>query len=243
MNKGQFARLERHRKVKKTLAEHADAVEAVPAFAELTEQYLQQLSLLGGTARKKPVTSQGVTLSKGNASTALTDRLVKFANALYLYYKRKGNLEEAAKMHRNPSDYRNMNELERATEAVDLSQRATTLKTELKSYNISAEEVATLATDAASFDDILSAPQLAIDANKIKGATAKATLSGLNIFLKDDFRAGLELLKDTQPETYKALREASQVDDARRGKGKEKKAKAAENELPNTASQPTAPAK
>ena len=176
-------------------------------------QYLQQLGLLDGAARKKPVTSQGATLTKDNASVALIARLVKAANALYLYYKVNGNLEEAAKMHRNPTDYRNMNELERATEAVDLSQRLTALGPKLKDYNISAEDVATLATDAASFNDLLAAPQLAIDASKIKGATAKATLSSLNRFLKDDFRAGLELLKDSHPNAYQALREASQVDD------------------------------
>lgn len=213
MNKGQFARLERHRKVKKALADHPDAVALVPAFAALSAQYLQQLGLLDGTARKKPVTSQGATLSKGTTGVALTARLVKAANALYLYYKSTGNLEEAAKMHRNPTDYRNMNELERATEAADLSQRVTALKTELKDYNISADDVATLAADAASFDALLAAPQLAIDARKIKGATASATLSALNVFLKDDFRAGLELLKDSQPDAYKALREAMQVDD------------------------------
>jgi hypothetical protein len=60
----------------------------------------------------------------------------------------------------------------------------------------------------------LTAPPFAIDANEIKGATAKSTLSTLNDFL----RAEMELLKDTHAEAYQALREASQVDDARRGK-------------------------
>ena len=81
------------------------------------------------------------------------------------------------------------------------------------------DAIAALATDAASFDALLSSPQLAIDGAKIKGATAKSTLSALNDFLRDDLRAGMELLKDTHEDAYKALREASQVDDARYGKG------------------------
>lgn len=57
---------------------------------------------------------------------------------------------------------------------------------------------------------------------KIKGATAKVTLSALNNFLHNALRTGVELLKDTHPEVYQSLREASQVDDARYGKdGKE----------------------
>ncbi len=58
-----------------------------------------------------------------------------------------------------------------------------------------------------------SKPQLAIDDQKIKGATAGAALSALNRYLKNDFRAGLELLEDTHLDAYKALREACQVDD------------------------------
>ena len=221
MNKDQLARLARHRKVQQTLDAYADAVAEVPALAKLAASFRQQLGLLDGTATKNAVTSEGATRTKNNAGTALIARLVKAANALYLLYKSEGNLEEAAKMHRNPTDYRNMSELVLGTEATDLSHRATARAKDLKDYNVSAADVATLATDAALFDHLLETPQLAIDAGKIKGATAKATLSALNRFLKDDLRAGLALLKDTHEEAYQALREASQVDDkgSRRKKG------------------------
>ena len=217
MNKDQFARLARHRKVKQVLADYATAVAAVPAFAKLAAQFLQQLGLLDGTARKKGVTSEGATLAKSAAGTALIARLVKAANALYLLYKAEepANLTEAAKMHRRASDYTNMTDQALATEATDLAQRVTANKTLLMSdYNLTAASIKDLTDDAKSFDTQLTAPQLAIDAAKIKGATAKSTLSALNIFLRDDLRAGMELLKDTHGEAYKALREASQVDDA-----------------------------
>ena len=197
---------------------------AVPAFARLAAQFLAQLGLLDGSARKQGVTSAGATLAKGTAGTALIARLVKAANALYLLYKSESNLEEAARMPRHPSDYTAMTDLALATEARDLSQRATARKTELKNdYSLDDAAVKTLAADAASFDTLLTSPQLDIDAAKIKGATAKSTLSALNVFLKDDLRAGMELLKDTHPEAYQALREASHVDDARYEKGKAKK--------------------
>ena len=223
MNKDQFARLTRHRKVKQVLADYALAVAAVPAFAKLSAQYLTQLGLLDGAARRKPVTTAGATETKSTTGTALITRLVKAANALYLLYKAEEptpNLTEAAKMHRRPSDYTHLSELELATEAYDLSQRVTAHKAALKKdYNLTDDAIAALATDAASFDALLSSPQLAIDGAKIKGATAKSTLSALNDFLRDDLRAGMELLKDTHEDAYKALREASQVDDARYGKG------------------------
>ena len=57
----------------------------------------------------------------------------------------------------------------------------------------------------------------------MKGLYSWAT-NKMAYFLKDDLRAGLELLKDTQPDAYKALREASQVDDAAYRKKKEKRA-------------------
>lgn len=65
-----------------------------------------------------------------------------------------------------------------------------------------------------SFDHLLGSPQLALDTGKTKGATATAQLRAFNRFLQDDFRAGLELLKDSHPDAYKALKEATQVDDA-----------------------------
>ena len=228
MNKDQFARLARHRKVKQVLADHAPAVADVPAFAGLAARYLAQLALLDGAARKKPVTSAGATLAKGTAGTALIARLMKVANALYLLYKAAQptpDLEEAAKLHRHLSDYTAFSELELATEAHDLSQRATANQAALlKDYNLIAADLTTLAADAQSFDTQLSAPQLAIDAYKIKGATAKNTLSALNDFLRDDLRAGMELLKDTHRDAYDALREASQVDDAAYRKKKAKRA-------------------
>ena len=217
MNKDQFARPERHRKVKKTLDTFAGAVASVPAFAKLAAQYLGQLATLDGTAQRNPITSEGATLAKSRDGEALIKRLLKAANALYLLYKAEepANLEEAAKMHRRRSDYTGMMDRELANEAVDLARRVAANKAALLAdYNLTAAEVKALGDDAASFEEKMANPQLAIDAGKIKGATARTTLSGLNIFLKDDLRAGMELLADTQPAAYQALREASQVDDA-----------------------------
>ena len=221
MTKDQFARLARHRKVKKSLAEYAAAVASVPAFARIGTRFLAQLALLDGAATRNAITSEGATIAKTTAGRALGSRLTKAANALYLLYKDENNLEEAAKMHRHPSDYTNMGDLALATAARDLAQRLTARQADLKTdYNIKAADVAAVVADAASFDGMLEDTQLAIDAGKIKGAASSTTLRALNAYLKDDFRAGLELLKDTQPEAYKALREASQVDDARYRKGK-----------------------
>jgi hypothetical protein len=218
VNKDQLARLKRHYKVQQVVTAYADAVAAVPAFAALTGQFRQKLALLDGTGTRNPVTSEGATQEKDTVGTGLVARLVKAANALYLLYKADGNLEEAAKMHRRPSDYHHLNEVVLATEATDLSQRVTTNQAALKDYNITTADVTALTAAAASFTDLLTAPQLAIDGSKIRGATAKNTLSDLNRFLKDDLRSGMELLKDSHPEAYKALREACQVDDPRRGK-------------------------
>lgn len=105
-------------------------------------------------------------------------------------------------------------------EATNLDQRVTINKDKLlEDYNLTAASIKDLTDDARSFDAQLTAPQLAIDANKIKVATAKSTLGALNVFLRDDLRAVMELLKDTHEAAYQALREASQVDDAgsRRG--------------------------
>ena len=55
---------------------------------------------------------------------------------------------------------------------------------------------------------------------KSKGATANSILSALNNLLRDDLRAGMKLLKDTHEEVYQALREASQVGNARYEVGK-----------------------
>ena len=130
-------------------------------------------------------------------------------NALYLLYKAEepANLTEAAKMHRRLSDYTAMTDQALATEATDLAQRVAAHRTELqKDYNWEATTITSLATDAQAFS---SRPRSWPSTAKIKGATAASVLSALNTFLKDDLRAGMELLKDTHPEAYKALREAS----------------------------------
>jgi hypothetical protein len=119
------------------------------------------------------------------------------ANAFHFCYKAKerDNLTKVAKTHRRASDY------------VLLLDPAT-------DYNFSDAE--NLPAETRPFDT-----WLAIDAAEIKGATAKAALSALNDFLRDDLRAGMELLKDTHEDAYQALREASQVDDAMmRGMGR-----------------------
>ncbi len=213
MNKDQFARFERHRKVKQKIADWQPAVDEVPAFQEVTETYLGQLKTLDGTARKRPVTSQGATQGKELTAESLLPRVVKAANALWLLYRKENNFDAAAKLHRNPSDYRAMPDLEMATESLLVSKQLTARIADLGGYNLKAADAATLATDAQAFDDSVEKPQLAIDDQKIKGTTARVTLQGLNRYLKEDFRAGLELLKDTHPDAYKALREACQVDD------------------------------
>lgn len=218
MTKDQLARLERHRKVRKILTDNAAVVAAVPAFARVATAYQAQLTLLDGAAERNAVSSEGATQSKSAAAVALTARLVKAANALYLVYKAAvptPNLTEAAKLRRRRSDYTSLTALELATEAAALSGRVTANTTLLRTdYNLSAADQQALAAEAAAFSANLPNPQLAIDAAKTKGATTKTTLSALNAFLRDDLRAGLELLRDTAPDTYRALREASQVNDA-----------------------------
>lgn len=233
MNKDQLARLQRHRKVQQVLADHAPAVAAVPAFARLAARYQAQLGLLDGAAQRNAITSEGVTRAKSTAGTSLVARLVKAANALYLLYKAEEptpNLAEAAQLHRRASDYTALTDQELATAARDLSQRAAIHQAALtKDYGLTAADLTALAADAQAFGDLLPAPQLAIDANKIRGATATATLSALNSFLRDDLRAGIELLKDTAPDAYQALREASQVDDAAYRKRKVKRGGGGQN--------------
>lgn len=213
MTKDQFARLERHRKVKQRLLDWQPAVDAVPAFKAVTETYLATLQLLDGTARKRPLVAQGATAANQLAADSLIPRLVKAANALWLLYKQEGNLEAAGKLHRVPSDYRNMQDLDFATEARSVSDQLTARIADLSGYNLPPAYAAALAADAKAYDTGLERPQLVIDDQKIKSATARDTLRGLNRFLKEDFRSGLELLKDTHPAAYQALREACQVDD------------------------------
>jgi hypothetical protein len=213
MKKSQFIRFNRHRKVRQTLDTYSTAVASVPALAKLVLHYGQQLALLEDIGPKNIVSSRDAKLDKNTAGTVLITRLVKVANALYLLYKSEGNLEEATRMYRSPTDYRNMSELALATEAIDLSQRTTARVKELVDYNVSAADVETLTTDAASLNHLLESSRLASDAGRIKGATAISVLSDLNRFLKDDLRSGIELLKDTHEDAYKALREASQAND------------------------------
>lgn len=54
-------------------------------------------------------------------------------------------------------------------------------------------------------------------------ATAKATLSAPNGFVKNDLRAGRKLLKDAHPDAYAALREASPINATGSREGPSKK--------------------
>jgi hypothetical protein len=225
VNKDQFARLERHRKVKQSLTDWQAADDAVPAFKEVADVYLGQLVLLDGTARKRPVTSQGATQANTRSSESLIPRAVKAANALWLLYRKEKDTEAAAKLYRTPSDYRNLPDLEQATVFLSVSQQLTARIVDLaRGYNLTPDFATQFATDAKALDDSLEKPQLAIDDQKLKGANARTTLQGLNRYLKDDFRAGLELLKDTRADAYNAIREACQVDDAAYRRRKAKKA-------------------
>lgn len=48
----------------------------------------------------------------------------------------------------------------------------------------------------------LTAPQPANNANKLRGTTAKSTLSALNSFLRADLRTDMQLLKDAHEAAY-----------------------------------------
>lgn len=240
MNRQQVARLKRHRKVADVLAEYPTDVQTVPAFAEVAREYAERLERLSGVPARR--TSKGATEHKGDLREKLEAGLLKLSNALYLLYRKQGDLEAARTMPRKSSEYSRLDELELARVAQGISKAGIAQAADLTSYNLKDTGLQELATTAQTFRDNIARPKTAIEAGKLTTATVSQLLQDLDRYLKDDFHSAAELLADTHPLLYGRLREAMRIDDPSYGRSAEAKArKAAKRAAKRAAKQNPAP--
>ncbi|MCA8832377.1 hypothetical protein [Hymenobacter pini] len=225
MDRKQSAQVLRHRKVAEVLDEYPQQVQEVEAFAEVAEEFRQKLALVAGMAPRRK--SEGATEQKSQHRDELTAALVKAANALYLLYRREGNLEAARTLPRTRSDFRNLAALEFAAQAGAVSWAATQRAADLIRYNLPAAAVQQLSDLAAAYDQSIDRPKTTTEAGKVTTATTAQLVQELNRFLQDDLRPATELLSDTHPLLYARLREAMRVDDASYGRSAAAKARKA----------------
>ncbi|GAA4391433.1 hypothetical protein [Hymenobacter koreensis] len=130
MNRKQESQVLRHRKVVEVLDEYPQDAQAVAAFAEVAQGLRERLALVAGIGPRRQ--SEGATEQKGLHRDALTAGLVKAANALYLLYRKEGNLEAA----RTRSEYRSLSALLFNGQATAVSKAANQRAADLQSYNL-----------------------------------------------------------------------------------------------------------
>ncbi len=225
MNRKQAAQVLRHRKVVDVLDEYPQQAQAVAAFAEVADELRQKLVLVAGVGPRRK--SEGATEQKGLNRDTLVAGLVKAANALYLLYKKEGNLESARTLPLTRSEYRNPSALLVTEQAAAISKAATQRAADLVRYNLDAAAVQQLATDAQTYDASIDKPKTTTEAGKVTTTTIGQLVQALNRYLKDDFRPATELLVDTHPLLYARLREAMRIDDASYGRSAAAKARKA----------------
>ncbi|MBD2713674.1 hypothetical protein KBK19_01355 [Microvirga sp. STR05] len=225
MDRKQAAQVLRHRKVVEVLDEYPQEVQAVAAFKEAADGFREKLDLVSGVGPRRK--SGGATEQKGLNRDELTAGLVKAANALYLLYKKEGNLEAARTLLRNRSEYRNLSALLFNEQAQAVSKAATQRVSSLKDYNLDATAVQKLSAGAQTYDASIDKPKTATEAGKVTTAATTQLIQDLNRYLKDDFKPATELLVDTHPLLYARLREAMRVDDASYGRSAAAKARKA----------------
>lgn len=208
----QTARLKRHRKVADVLNSYPDDVQAVPAFADIAQELQARLALVGGIPARR--TSKGATEQKSQLRDHLEARLLKAANALYLLYRKEGDLEAARTLYRKASEYTRLNALALARVAADLSAATAARTKYLAPYNLDAAAVQALATAAQAYNESIDRPKTSIEASKATTATTQL-LQDLDRYLKDDFySAAMQLLPDSHPQLFALLQEAIRVDNA-----------------------------
>ncbi len=238
MNKQQTARLKRHRKVANVLNDHPTDVQAVPAFAEAAQDFQGRLALVSGVPGRR--STKGATEQKGRLREQLEARLLKTANALYLFYRKQNDLEAARSLYRKPSEYTRLDALALSKAATDLSAVATARTADLAPYNLDAAAVQALATDAQAYDASIDKPKTSAEAGKVVTATTAQLLTDLDRYLKDEFYSATQLLADSHPLLFALLREATRVDDAGVRKPGKNKGKGKGNNKPQDPTPPPA---
>jgi hypothetical protein len=212
MTRDQSARLKRHQKVASVLQEHPSELATLPAVQDLATEYLQRLQLLSPALEQKSRRSQGATETKEDSETALLGPLVRHANALLLLYKKEGNLEAARNLHVHRSDYTRLGAPGLASEANTVAKAAQLRQADLAGYGIQPADVQKLAAAVTRFTEAAPAPKTAIEQRKVGGITFRRALKELDDFLKEDLKAGMELLTEEFPQLAARLQEARRVD-------------------------------
>ena len=218
-NKLQTARWTRQLKIRQVRRDHA----ATPVPGVVARAFARHDALLAAAddLMTSPAgRSEGATRQKSTEQKQLVAVVLPIANALHLVYLEAGDVEKAHALRLFKTDYNALPGPLLLAEARNVATQARANAPALdQEAGLDQADLDELDAAAAAFDQLLTAPKVAIETGKSTLTALGAALRTADEFVKKELTPAVELLKRKEPAFYAALREAMRIDDAPGARG------------------------
>jgi hypothetical protein len=202
MNKEQENKLTMYEAVLSLLNNNNDAIDAIPAIADLRNDFVTLVEQIRVKGREKREATAGKTATKQSAEDALISVLLGVASSVYTYARKVKNNEMQAIVNVKEGKLRKLRDTELVSLATSIHAQATASVAALGDYGVTAAMLADLLTKINIFNSAIGARESGVAVQV--GATAALTslFDGADEILLEDIDRLMEQIRTNNVDLY-----------------------------------------
>jgi acetolactate synthase regulatory subunit len=212
MTDRQESKLNMYLKVLEACRNYEKKYSHILIMVEVVRQLEENINAIRQTAQQQAGTiTQGFTAEKQKTINLLTEQCVKLANILYVYGFRTNNQQLLSKMSINKRMLYNGHDNEILTLTKNVSAELATYIPMLGNYGIDPTELDAFNKTIATFETLISKPQITIGERKLHTGNLKHLFAEADSILYDQLDKLIVLFKTSDPDFYNLYKTARNI--------------------------------
>ena len=202
MNKRQENKLTSYEGIETFFQDEAETVNSVQVLKESADEFTATVEGIRSKSAETKNASTGKTAAKNQAEDALIATLLPVASAVFIYAKKKNDVELKEKAKVTESGLRLMRDTELASRGEDIATLAEGVLANLAPSNITADSIAALKAKAQAYLASIGARESGVAGRMGAGTSMEDLFAKADEILEEEIDPAMELIRATKTQFY-----------------------------------------
>lgn len=202
MNKRQENKLTSYEGIAKFFQDEAETVNSVQVLKESATEFTATLEGIRSKLAETKNASTGKTAAKNQAEDALIAAMLPVASGVFIYAKKKNDVELKEKVKVTESGLRQMRDTELANRGEDIAALAEEVLANLAPSNITADSIAALKAKAQAYRTSIGARESGVAGRMGARTSMEDLFTKADEILEEEIDPAMELIRATKTQFY-----------------------------------------